>query len=122
MRGVFWAVLVTAMLVVGGMGLRGFAATGHAHAAAPVPKRALQLQRSINQYAAQLAREGKANCCVRPACSYCVIHAGECPCAKHVAANQPVCRECKGGWDAGEGVVPGKTAAEIKVMPAAPLK
>jgi len=28
----------------------------------------------------------------------------------------PVCNQCKGGWDAGQGVVPGKTAADIKVM------
>jgi hypothetical protein len=41
---------------------------------------------------------------------------GTCPWAENVAATKPVCRECKGGWEAGEGDVPGKTASEIKVM------
>ncbi len=55
-------------------------------------------------------------CCIRPMCDFCAVHMGSCPCGKHAAMGMPVCNQCKGGWDAGQGVVPGKTAADIKVM------
>ncbi len=55
-------------------------------------------------------------CCIRPMCVDCAVSMGSCPCGKHAATGKPVCTQCKGGWDAGEGVVPGKTAADIKVM------
>jgi hypothetical protein len=42
---------------------------------------------------------------------------GECPCGMNAAKDMPVCNECKGGWAAGDGVVPGKTADQIKTMP-----
>ena len=116
MKGVFWAILAAAGLTLGGVSLRGFAAPRHVHAAAAsTPKQAVQLRRSIDRYKAQLARQGKYACCIRPSCDYCATHEGMCPCDKQVAANKPVCRECKGGWDAGEGEARGKTAAEIKV-------
>ena len=35
----------------------------------------------------------------------------------NAAAGKPVCHECKGGWAAGDGAIPGKTADDIKVMP-----
>ena len=56
------------------------------------------------------------NCCIQPKCDYCAVAMGSCPCGKHAAMGMPVCTQCKGGWDAGLGVVPGKTAADIKVM------
>ncbi len=55
-------------------------------------------------------------CCIRPMCDDCAVTMGSCPCGKHAAMGMPVCTQCKGGWDAGMGVVPGKTAADIKVM------
>ncbi len=55
-------------------------------------------------------------CCIRPKCNTCAVTMGSCPCGKHAAMGMPVCTQCKGGWDAGQGVVPGKTTADIKVM------
>jgi len=55
-------------------------------------------------------------CCIRPMCDDCAVTMGSCPCGKHAAMGMPVCTQCKGGWEAGEGVVPGKTATDIKVM------
>ncbi len=55
-------------------------------------------------------------CCIKPKCDWCAVHMGSCPCGKMAATGKPVCVNCKGGWDAGQGVVPGKTAADIKVM------
>ena len=55
-------------------------------------------------------------CCNRPMCDDCAVTMGSCPCGKHAAMGMPVCTQCKGGWEAGEGVIPGKTAADITVM------
>jgi len=55
-------------------------------------------------------------CCIRPMCDDCAVTMGSCPCGKHAAMGMPVCTQCKGGWEAGEGVIPGKTAADITVM------
>ncbi len=55
-------------------------------------------------------------CCIRPMCDDCAVTMGSCPCGKHAAMGMPVCTQCKGGWEVGEGVIPGKTAADIKVM------
>jgi len=55
-------------------------------------------------------------CCIHGKCDYCAVTMGSCPCGKHAAMGMPVCTQCKGGWEAGEGAVPGKTAADIKVM------
>jgi len=55
-------------------------------------------------------------CCIRPMCDDCAVTMGSCPCGKHAAMGMPVCTQCKGGWDAGMGVIPGKTAPDIKVM------
>jgi hypothetical protein len=84
----------------------------------PVPKAAQRLQGSVNKYKTQLTSQGKYTCCINPTCDFCAVHMGGCPCGKMAAMDKPVCRECKGGWAAGEGVISGKTAADIKVMPA----
>ncbi len=55
-------------------------------------------------------------CCIRPMCDSCAVTMGSCPCGKHAAMGMPVCTQCKGGWDAGMGVIPGKTDADIKTM------
>jgi hypothetical protein len=83
-----------------------------------VPKQAQRLQKSINSYKTQLTKTGKYACCVKPSCDFCATHMGGCPCGMNAAADKPVCRECKGGWEAGEGTISGKTAADIKAMPA----
>lgn len=88
------------------------------HGMMPVPKAAKRLQASVNKYKTQLTGQGKYTCCINPTCDFCATHMGACPCGKMAAMDRPVCRECKGGWEAGEGVITGKTAADIKVMPA----
>jgi hypothetical protein len=88
------------------------------HMMMPVPKAAKRLQASVNNYKTQLTSLGKYTCCINPTCDFCATHMGGCPCGKMAAMDKPVCRECKGGWAAGEGVISGKTAADIKVMPA----
>jgi hypothetical protein len=79
-----------------------------------MPKTAASKQ--VSAMVAKIKAGPNYNCCVRPKCDYCAVAMGSCPCGKHAAMGMPVCTACKGGWEAGEGVIPGKTAAEIKVM------
>lgn len=50
-------------------------------------------------------------------CNQCALMMGGCPCGGNAASGKPVCHECKGGWDAGDGAIPGKRSRDIKVMP-----
>ncbi len=70
----------------------------------------------ISALVAKIKAGPNYKCCNRPMCDDCAVTMGSCPCGKHAAMGMPVCTQCKGGWDAGLGVVPGKTAADIKVM------
>jgi hypothetical protein len=58
--------------------------------------------------------KGNYNCCLKHDCDLCALHNGACHCAAMLASDKPVCNECKGGWDAGDGEVPGKKAADVK--------
>ncbi len=60
---------------------------------------------------------GKYACCLKTSCDFCALKMGECPCGMNAASDKPVCNECKGGWHAGDGAIPGKTADQIKTMP-----
>ncbi len=42
----------------------------------------------------------------------------KCPCGKNLAAAKAVCRECKGGWDVGEGRIAGVKPQNVKAMSA----
>ncbi len=66
---------------------------------------------------AKLIKDGKYVCCLKNPCNQCALMIGACPCGKNAAAGKPVCHECKGGWAAGNGIIPGKKAEDIKVMP-----
>lgn len=110
--------LGAAGLMLGGFGLLKVGAQEDHMAMGPPPRQAVRLQKNIDGYKAKLASQGKYACCVKPTCDFCATHMGMCPCGKMAAMNKPVCRECKGGWEAGEGVIPGKSASDIKAMPA----
>lgn len=61
-----------------------------------------------------MKRDGKYNCCIKPACDWCLLKANVCACANMVDADQPVCPECGLGWKQGRGALEGYTAEEIK--------
>jgi hypothetical protein len=90
---------------------------GHPHMqVAPAARRLHSEMERVTQTA---ARKGQYNCCIAPACGFCAAHMAMCPCGKNAAAGKPVCRECKGGWDVGEGRVQGVNAAAVRGMSAA---
>jgi hypothetical protein len=51
----------------------------------------------------QLAREGRYNCCIEVPCNQCAMDHQSCPCYEDLKNGKPVCNECYGGWQRGEG-------------------
>ncbi len=81
------------------------------------PKAMKRADDAIQKQKAQAIKEGKYTCCLRHPCEYCALKMGQCPCGMNAAKDMPVCNECKGGWHAGDGAIPGKTPEQIKTMP-----
>lgn len=79
-----------------------------------------QEARSLRQQV-DLARKkafehGSHACCISPPCSWCLLHLGQCKCALGVGSGRYACRECHGGWEADQGVIPGKTKDDVRKM------
>lgn len=72
---------------------------------------------AIDAQKRQAAGGGNYVCCLRHPCDFCALNMGQCPCGKNVADGKPVCSECKGGWHAGDGAIPGVSADEVKTLP-----
>src|SRR6266545_6960593 len=53
------------------------------------------------------------DCCIRPSCEWCAVHMGQCMCHHGVESGMGPCRECHGGWEAGQGHVTGKTKEDV---------
>jgi hypothetical protein len=69
-----------------------------------------------------LMEDGVADCCIDPGCAFCVIAADGCPCAGSLAKGGPVCPECWGGWQAGQGMLPDVKPEQVKILPKDQLK
>ncbi len=69
-----------------------------------------------------LMDDGVADCCIDPGCALCPIAADGCPCAGSLARGGPVCPECWGGWQAGQGMLPGVKPEKVQVLPKDQLK
>lgn len=50
-----------------------------------------------------LKSQGKYNCCIDNPCNQCALEHQSCPCYHDLKAEKPVCPECYGGWQRGEG-------------------
>jgi hypothetical protein len=53
----------------------------------------------------QLIQSDVYHCCIKPACTFCEIAQGSCPCGDLLKQGQGVCTECFGGWYAGQGAL-----------------
>ena len=123
-----WLVpLLAALLVVGAVSF-GVVATAQDDAMAKQmemmkqmmmnrPKAMKKADSSIQKQKQKAMADGKYACCLKNSCNSCALKMGECPCGMNAANDKPVCNECKGGWYAGDGAIPGKTADQIKTMP-----
>lgn len=67
----------------------------------------------VEQAKENLARKGQYSCCVRPACSQCLLKYGHCHCREAVKKDGPCCGECTEAWIEGKGAVEGVTAWDI---------
>ena len=81
------------------------------------PTEMKEAHKAIQEYKKKATAAGKYACCLKHPCDDCALKMGMCPCSKNVASDKAVCNECKGGWHAGDGAIPGKTADQIKTMP-----
>ncbi len=63
---------------------------------------------------AELAEKGNYNCCVQPACDWCLLYEGSCECYAEIKAGKEVCAGCGLGWHNDKGVVKGVKKAEVK--------
>ena len=62
----------------------------------------------------QLAPEGKYACCIDESCDFCLLHEGECECAKDLQKGKHVCIECYAGWQQGRGNIPKIKKGDVK--------
>lgn len=81
------------------------------------PKAMKNADTAIQDQKQKAMKEGKYMCCLKHPCDHCALKMGTCPCGQNAASDKPVCNECKGGWHAGDGAIPGKKAEDIKTMP-----
>ena len=54
-------------------------------------------------------------CCINPACNFCALATGVCPCAANLTT-AGVCGECLLGWHAGRGHAEGVEADQVKTL------
>lgn len=67
----------------------------------------------IDRYIDDLKKEGKYDCCVKPACRQCAISAGECHCRQVIDSNGPCCGECTQSWVEGRGNTAGVDREQV---------
>ncbi len=75
-----------------------------------------KLEKNVNAVKDKAGKEGY-DCCIRPTCEWCAVHMGHCMCHHGVETGMGPCRECHGGWEAGQGVVKGKTKEDVRNQP-----
>ena len=81
------------------------------------PKALKQADMTVQNAKQKAMKAGMYGCCLKHSCDVCALKMGSCPCGKMASMDKPVCNECKGGWAAGDGAIPGKSADDIKTMP-----
>ena len=76
-----------------------------------------EADQAVQEQKKKAMTEGKYMCCLKSSCAFCALKMGKCLWGMNAASDKPVCNECKGGWHAGNGAIPGKTVDQIKTMP-----
>ncbi len=79
-------------------------------------------RKALLDQVAALMEDGVADCCIGPGCALCPIAADGCGCAASLSKGGPVCPECWGGWQAGQGAIPGVKAEGVHILPTDVLK
>jgi hypothetical protein len=82
-------------------------------AALPEPAQGARLRGEVAEAKANLEKQGRYRCCVRPSCNECLLKRGECHCREVAAKKGPCCGECTEAWIEGHGAVEGLDALEL---------
>lgn len=77
-------------------------------------ERLAEVKSELKSLKGVLAGEGAYNCCVQPACDWCLLQEGECECYDNLKADKKVCPGCGLGWHNGKGVIKGIEASQVK--------
>ena len=117
--------LLLALVAMVAASMLGFAGVRNHYARQEMEHKMMDMRSSALKKAAAtvdsskkvLAKHHKYGCCLKHSCDFCALRMGMCPCGMMAASDKPVCNECKGGWAAGDGAIPGKKAEDIKTMP-----
>lgn len=79
-----------------------------------------EVEKQLNEVRADLKQvKGEMpalNCCIGPACNFCPLAAGKCPCGHNVKTEAGVCGECFLGWKAGQGEIQGVEPGEVQMI------
>jgi hypothetical protein len=78
----------------------------------PPDSQLTRIRGEVDETREALAEQGKYSCCVRPACTECLLKHGECHCRDHIHQQGP-CGECTQGWIEGRGTVEGMDAKNL---------
>lgn len=119
MRGLSWGqrgYAILAGLILAAAATAATAPPPRGIPAMTVAPGARRVYAQLRQVSDAAAKKGMYDCCLTDACEFCASHMAMCPCGKNLAAGKPVCRECKGGWEVGEGRVAGVNPADVKGM------
>lgn len=73
-----------------------------------------KVKSDIQSLKMKLAPEGKYACCIDEGCNFCLLHRGECDCAKDLQKGEKVCIECYVGWQEGKGNIPSIKKDQVK--------
>ena len=79
-----------------------------------VEERLEDVKGELKEIKAELTKEGYYDCCINPACNWCLLNEGECDCHDNLKAGVEVCPGCGLGWHNGKGVVKGVEASQVK--------
>lgn len=81
--------------------------------ALPGAAQGARVRGEVEEAKANLAKDGRYRCCVRPTCNECLLKRGECHCRDVAAKKGPCCGECTEAWIEGHGAIEGLDALEL---------
>lgn len=79
-----------------------------------IDQRLAHVKEELQDIKAELAQEGKYDCCVHPTCHWCALHEGACDCRPNLEAGKEVCPGCGLGWHNGQGAVQDVRADQVQ--------
>jgi hypothetical protein len=100
--------------------IRGEPAAGEKKVASEAKALGSELRRATLNH--QRALKDAYICCTMPGCVFCQSAGDSCPCGNNLRKGEPVCPECWGGWQAGQGAIPAVRLEDVKVFPKESLK